>query len=193
LWEEAATILLDELEDPMRGEFALARAAERDVRRTETFWRAFRMIRARKDHARLIALVDRRLEVVDDAHELVKLLWERARALRELGDREAALRILEQVQALDADHVGALALAGEIHLSLGRYEDAAESLAQLARHPIAPKDQRLMSGVAAADVYDVRLGQPERALALLVELEENGLFTLAVHERLARAAVGASD
>lgn len=193
LWEEAATILLDELHDPIRGEFALVRAAERDVRRGETFWRALRMIRANKDHARLIALVDRRLEVVDDLPELVKLSWERARALRELGDREAALRMLEQVQALDPEHIGALALSGEIHLSLGRYEDAAESLARLARHPIAPKDQRLMSGIAAADVYDVRLGEPQRALALLLELEENGLCTLAVRERLARAAMGARD
>jgi tetratricopeptide (TPR) repeat protein len=189
LWEEAATILLDELDDPERGEFALTRAVDRDVTRLSAFQRAFRAIRARKDHAQLIELIDRRLGVADEPAELVKLLWERARSQRELGDREGARRTLEQVQALDPDHVGALALAGEIHIALGRFGPAAESLARLSQSPAAPAEQRLMSGVAAADVFETRLAKPERAFDVLHQLEQSGLANLVARERLARTAV----
>jgi len=189
LWEEAAAILLDELGDAERGEFALTRAVERDIRRQSAFQRAFRAIRARKDHPRLIELIDRRLGVAEEPAELVKLLWERSRAQRELGDREGARRTLEQVQALDPEHVGALALSGEIHLALGRFEPAAESLSRLSQSPQAPAEQRLMSGMAAADVYESRLDDPQRAFLVLSALERTGLGNLVVRERLARTGV----
>ncbi|HEY8943269.1 MAG TPA: tetratricopeptide repeat protein, partial [Polyangiaceae bacterium] len=98
LWEKAASILLDELGDPARGEYALARAVERDIHRFSTFDRLFRMVRARKDGARLLELIGQRLAVTDDPVELVKLHWERARALREAGDREGALAALTVVR-----------------------------------------------------------------------------------------------
>ena len=189
LWQEAAEILLDELGDAERGEFALTRAVERDIKNQSSFQRAFRAVRARKDHRRLIELIDQRLAVAEEPTELVKLLWERSRAQRELGDREGARRTLEQVQALDPDHVGALALTGEIHLALGRFEPAAESLARLAQSPQAPAEQRLMSGMAAADVYETRLENPQRAFLVLAGLERAGLGNLVVRERLARTGV----
>src|SRR5262249_34935025 len=48
-WEQAALILIDEFKDATRGEFALSRAVERDVRRFTTFDRLFRIVRDRKD------------------------------------------------------------------------------------------------------------------------------------------------
>src|ERR1019366_4115240 len=48
-----------------------------------------------------------------------KLFWEQARVLREGGDQEAALKALEHVTMLDPDHVGALALLGEINIRRG--------------------------------------------------------------------------
>ena len=189
LWEEAAKILLDEFDDAERGEFALIRAVDRDVRRQTAFQRAFRAVRARKDHQQLIELIDKRLAVVDEPAELVKLLWERSRSQRELGDREGARRTLEQVQALDPDHVGALALAGEIHIALGHFAPAAESLAKLSQSAAAPAEQRLMSGIASAEVYETRLSNPERAFEVLHELEDAGLANLIARERLARTAV----
>ena len=39
---------------------------------------------------------------------------------------------------LEPDHVGALALSGEIFITVGRFEEAATHLAELAVHPEAP-------------------------------------------------------
>jgi tetratricopeptide (TPR) repeat protein len=188
LWETAATILFDELGDKERGEFALGRAVERDVRRFAPFDRLFRLVRERKDNARLLDLIARRLDVADDPQEIVKLFWERARVLRGSGDREGALAALENVRLLEPEHVGALALSGEIYLTLQRFAEAAEQLGRLSSMSAAPKQQRLMSGVAAVDIYEGKLNDPKQALAVLVGLHEAGLGTPQVRERMARAA-----
>jgi len=188
LWEQAATILLDELGDKQRGEFALSRAVERDVRRFAPFDRLFRIVRERKDNPRLLDLIARRLEVADDPQEIVKLFWERARVLRGSGDREGALAALENVRMLEPEHVGALALSGEIYLTVQRFGDAAEQLGRLSALSAAPTQQRLMSGIAAVDIFEGKLNDPRQALAVLVGLHDAGLGTLQVRERMARAA-----
>jgi cellulose synthase operon protein C len=191
LWAQAAGILLDELNDPSRGEFALSRAVERDIRQGEPFDRLFRLVRQRKDDERLLDLISRRLGVAEAPEEIAKLFWERARVLRGKGDREGALAALENVRMLEPDHVGALALSGEIFITLGRFEDAASHLAELAAHPQAPTQQRLMSGVAAVDLFENKLQDPTRALSVLVALHRARLSTLPVRERFAKVATKA--
>jgi len=195
LWAQTATILLDELNDPSRGEFALSRAVERDIKQGAAFDRLFRIVRQRKDDERLLDLITRRLTVAEDPDEIAKLFWERARVLRGKGDREGALAALENVRMLEPDHVGALALSGEIFITVGRFEDAANHLAELAAHPQAPTQQRLMSGVAAVDLFENKLQAPERALKVLLALHTAGLSTLPVRERMAKVAskAGAFD
>lgn len=193
LWEEAATILLDELGDTLRGEFALSRATERDISRFSAFDRLFRLVRARKDGRTLLELIDRRSKVATDPKEITRLHWERARALREAGDREGALAALVKVRELEPNHVGALALMGEICITLQRFEEAADNLSRLARHPEAPGQQRLMSGVAAVDLYENRLKDLPKALDVLGGLYRAGLSTLPVRERLARTAAKTSS
>jgi tetratricopeptide repeat protein len=190
-WENAALILLDEFKDQARGEFALSRAVERDVRRFSAFDRLFRMVRERKDGPRLLELVARRLEVAEDPTEIAKLFWERARVLRAAGDREGALSALENVRLLEPEHVGALALSGEVYITLGRFAEAAENLAQLGALEEAPAQQRLMSGIAAVDLYENKLDDAYAALDVLTNLHKAGLGTLPVRERLARAAARA--
>jgi len=190
-WENAALILLDEFKDQARGEFALSRAVERDVRRFSAFDRLFRMVRERKDGPRLLELVARRLEVAEDPAEIAKLFWERARVLRAAGDREGALSALENVRLLEPEHVGALALSGEVYITLGRFAEAAENLARLAAQADAPAQQRLMSGIAAVDLYENKLDDAYAALDVLSNLHQAGLGTLPVRERLARAAARA--
>jgi lipopolysaccharide biosynthesis regulator YciM len=192
-WEEAAMILMDELDDPERGEFALARAVERDVGRFAAFDRLFRIVRARKDGPRLLELVAKRLDVAEDPAELAKLFWERARVLRQTGDHQGALSALENVTMLETDHVGALALAGEIYLSTQQFPEAAAKLAKLATLDEAPARQRLMSGIAAVDIYEKRLRDNEAALAVLQGLHSAGLSTLPVRERLAKVAARCKD
>lgn len=193
LWEEAATLLFDELGDETRGEFALNRAVERDVGRFSAFDRLFRRARSKKNSEKVLELATRRLSVAEEPAEIVKLLWERARVLRELGDREGALVALDKVRDLEPDHLGVLALTGEIHIALGHFEQAADSLGQLARHPEAPGPQRLMSGIAAADLYENRLERLDQALEMLKTLHREGLGNLRLRERLARAAAKQGD
>jgi len=190
-WENAALILLDEFKDATRGEFALSRAVDRDVRRFTAFDRLFRMVRDRKDGPRLLELVARRLEVAEDPEEIAKLFWERARVLRAAGDREGALGALENVRLLEPEHVGALALSGEVYITLGRFAEAAENLARLGALEEAPAQQRLMSGIAAVDLYENKLDDVYAALDVLSNLHKAGLGTLPVRERLARAAARA--
>ena len=190
-WENAAVILLDEFKDTTRGEFALSRSVERDVRRFTAFDRLFRMVRDRKDGPRLLELVARRLEVAEDPAEIAKLFWERARVLRQAGDREGALSALENVRLLEPEHVGALALSGEVYITLGRFAEAAENLARLAALDEAPAQQRLVSGIAAVDLYENKLDDVYAALDVLSNLHKSGLGTLPVRERLARAAARA--
>ena len=192
-WENAASILLDELKDTTRGEFALSRAVERDVQRFSAFNRLFRLVRERKDGPRLLELVARRLEVAEDPEEIAKLFWERARVLRAAGDREGALSALENVRLLEPEHVGALALSGEVYITLGRFAEAAENLARLGALDEAPAQQRLMSGIAAVDLYENKLDDTYAALDVLSNLHQAGLGGLLVRERLARAAARAES
>jgi hypothetical protein len=191
LWARAAGILLDELNDTARGEFALSRAVERDIRQAESFDRLFRSVRARKEDDRLLDLIARRLSVADDPTEIAKLFWERARVLRGKGDREGALSALENVRMLEPEHVGALALSGEIFITLGRFDEAAGNLAKLAMHREAPVQQRLVSAVAAVDLYENKLADPARALDVLREVHAARLSTLPIRERFARVAAKA--
>lgn len=190
-WEQASSILLDELKDETRGEFALSRAVDRDVRRFEAFDRLFRIVRTRKDGPRLLDLIGKRLDVAEDPDEIAKLFWERARVLRGTGDREGALAALENVRLLEPEHVGALALSGEIYITLGRFAEAAENLARLGALDEAPAQQRLMSAIAAVDLYENKLDDTYAALDVLANLHKSGLGTLPVRERLARAAARA--
>ncbi|HEX4335906.1 MAG TPA: hypothetical protein VH062_08335 [Polyangiaceae bacterium] len=188
LWERAATLLLDSLGDPARGEAALSRAVDRDIGRKSSFDRLFRLVRARRDGPRLLELITARLGVAEDAAEIAKLYWERARVLREGGNSKGALEALDNVTMLEPDHVGALALTGEIYISEKRFDEAAEALSRLSGLGEAPTQQRLMSGIAAVDLYENRLGQLDKALDVLITVHRSGLSTMPVRERLARAA-----
>jgi tetratricopeptide (TPR) repeat protein len=193
LWEQAAMILLEELNDPSRAQFAFSRAVERDINRSAAFDRLFRIVRANKDHERLLELIEQRLGVAEDPAEIAKMFWERARVLRKQDKRKEALAALENVTMFEPDHVGALALSGEIYITESKFAEAADALARLATREEAPRQQRLMSGVAAADLLENKLDQPRKALEVLAELYRSGLSTLPVRERLARSAAKLED
>src|SRR5690606_959964 len=121
-----------------RAEAAFGASFGRDATRAVAFDRLFRSVRDRKDGDELLALIARRLEVAHDEAEIAKLYWEQARVLREKGDPDGALEALEHVTSFDEDHVGALALTGEIFIRRGMFEEAAHKLARLARVEAAP-------------------------------------------------------
>lgn len=195
-WEEAAThwFMLGEAYEG-RAERALDASVDRDPACTPAFERLFRRVRERKAHDRLLALIELRLPIVVSTKEREKLTWERARALRELAKLDAAMEALDEVRTLNPDHVGALALSGEIFIRRGQFEEAAEILAHLATVEGAPARNRITAGVTAVDLFENKLGQAARSLEVLVALDESGLTTLAVRERLAKVAakVGSWD
>ena len=186
-WEEAALLWL-ELGDEANIDRALEQSFARDARRGVAFDKLFRRVRARKDNDRLLPLIVRRLDVADEPQEVLKLFWEQARVLREKGDQDAALQSLEHVTMLDPDHVGALALLGEINIRRGHFEDAATSLSRLAMLDGAPAKSRVTAGIAAVDLYENKLDRFDKALEVLLVLHQAKLSTLPVRERLARAA-----
>lgn len=188
-WEQAAlawTRLGGKFDE--RIEAALDSSFARDATRQVTFDRLFRRVRDRKDLDKTLAVAMRRLEHTDEPSEIAKLYWEIARALREKGDPDSALEALGHVFEFDENHVGALALTGEIFIRRGMFAEAAEHLAKLARIPDAPPKNRVTAGVAAVDLYENKLGRHDAALVVLVALHEARLSTLPVRERLARAA-----
>ena len=187
-FEKAALLSLEALKDEQEGERLLQQAFAKDPARPVAFDRLFRRVRQRGETDTLLTLIARRLEVAEDPDELAKLYWERARVLRQKGDTSGALDALENVTMIEPDHVGALALKGEIDITQSNFADAAKNLSKLATLEEAPPQQRLMSGVAAVDLYENKLHDTEKALEILVALHRSGLSTMPVRERMARAA-----
>ncbi|MEQ9317667.1 MAG: tetratricopeptide repeat protein, partial [Polyangiaceae bacterium] len=188
LWEEAGLILLEHTDAHDDAEIAFRRSLERDHTRAVAFDKLFRRVRARKDNDQLLKLIKLRLQVTENELEITKMYWERARVYRDQGDNERALEALNDVTMLEPDHVGALALSGEVAIKQGKFDEAAPRLARLATLDAAPKKQRLLSGIAAVDLYEKKLGDPAKALEVLLRLYRDGLSTGKVRERLARAA-----
>lgn len=187
-WERAGLLLLEKTEALDDAEIAFDRAFSRDARSAKAFDKLFRRVRERNEHDRMLTLIDRRLEVAEDDVEIAKMFWERARVLQKRGDADGALSALENVTMLEPDHVGALALSGTICIQKGDFAGAAPIMARLSRNKDAPRQERLVSGITACEFYDTKLNQPDKALEVLVDLQNAGLSTLAVRERLARAA-----
>ncbi|MBM4357245.1 MAG: hypothetical protein FJ096_03965 [Deltaproteobacteria bacterium] len=200
LLELAGATLLDRTAAHQEGEDALVQALARDPKRGEAFERLFKRYRERNHDEGLLALIAKRIEVTDDTGEMTRMYWERARVLRRRGDIRGALSALENVSDIEPDHVGALALLGEIRINTARgiveaggdatreFAEAAPILARLAALPSAPEQQRRVSAVAATDVYEKQLGRPEKAFDVLSRLHRDRLATLALRERLARLA-----
>ncbi|HEX7665670.1 MAG TPA: hypothetical protein VF407_14185, partial [Polyangiaceae bacterium] len=186
-WEEAAHLYVELGQEPA-AEAAYDKSFARDASRAVAFDKLFRRVRDKKEGERLLGMIARRLDVADDHAEISKLFWEQARVLRERGDTEGALRALENVTMIEPEHVGALALTGEIFIRRGMFEEAATNLAKLATLPDAPPKNRVTAGIAAVDLYENKLDRFDKALEVLLSLHRAELSTLPVRERLARAA-----
>lgn len=186
-WEEAAGLWLEQ-GDAEAAEASYSAAFDRDPTRAVAFDKLFRRVRERKDGERLLAIIERRLQHTDDPPEVAKLFWEQARVLREKGDNDGALLALENVTMIEPEHVGALALSGEIFIRRGMYAEAADKLGTLAKLEGAPAKNRLTAGVAAVDLFENKLEQPQKGLEILLALHHGGLSTLPVRERLAKSA-----
>jgi cellulose synthase operon protein C len=187
-FEEAGMLWLEHVGDELKSIECFEQAFLRDPTLAVAFDKLFRHVRSAEMDDVLLELISRRLEVSEDPNEIVKMHWERARVLRKQGNQQAALEALTNVTMLEPDHVGALALKGEIYIRQGNFDLAAESLAILSTMRESPAKQRLISGITAVDLYEKRLKQPDKALEVLLQLQREGLSNVSVRERTAVVA-----
>jgi lipopolysaccharide biosynthesis regulator YciM len=187
LLEEGAALLMDELGDDPGAEKRLRGALEVNRARPIAYGRLHDLLAEREDTAALLELVTGRIDAVDEPAELEKLYYEQARLRRAGGDRDGALASLESLLLLDDKHVGGLALAVEVHVSLERWSEAVERLRQLAGADVPAKQKRL-AHLGAADFLQGRLGDGAGALTELRSVEALGMADAAVYARMAEVA-----
>lgn len=187
LCELAATTLVDEIGLPAEAEERLLAALDADPTSTTAFDRLHDLLLERRDVDGMRDLVVRTLAATTDPAARVDLLWERALIERAKSERDVALATLDQVLALDPEHVGALGLRVEIHTSLKEWRSAVDALRSLANAPV-PDQQKRLARLGIADFLERHLDDPTAAYAELVGLVDDGFGHSALHERMARLA-----
>ncbi len=188
LLEKASDLFADRLGDEERAHALIKRATELDPRRDSSLQRLLGYLPEGSDEEQRLKIIDRRLHLAKEDGDLVPLLWARARSLRRLDRLEDAATAAQQVLQEQSEHVEALAMVGEVYVSLGRHEEAVEILQRAASLESAPREQRLAGGLAAVDILENQLDSTERALEVLLAMHKAGLSDPSIRERIARAA-----
>jgi tetratricopeptide (TPR) repeat protein len=189
LLEEAAAVLMDEIDDVEGAEDRCRRALAIDRQRDIAYARLHDLLAERGDDAGLLDLVNARSEVFDDPEILAPLLYEQARLFRGLGQVDEALASLDNLLLLEDEHVGGLALQVEIHVQREAFDDAVDSLRALASAKSAPMSQRRIARLGAAEFLEKKLGDAAGALAELSLIETDlKMADRVVYERMASLA-----
>lgn len=189
LLEEAAAVLMDEIDDVEGAEARCRRALTIDAGRDIAYARLHDLLAERGDDAGLLDLVNARSELFDEPELLAPLLYEQARLFRGLGQVDDALASLDNLLLLEPEHVGGLALQVEIHVQREAFDEAVESLRALASAPSAPMSQRRIARLGAAEFLEKKLGDAAGALAELAAIEsELKMADRVVYERMAALA-----
>jgi hypothetical protein len=187
LLEEAAAVRMDQLDDAAGAEKLLSEVMARHPKRPITYGRLHDLIGERGDTERLIALIEARTELIDEAEELAPLFYELARLHRGKGDLDAALDALDHLSMME-EHVGGLALSVEIHSARENWAEAVQALEALAGAPGVPPVQRRLARLGAADFLENRLNDGSAALVQLEKLVEDGHGDATLHTRIADVA-----
>lgn len=189
LLEEAAAVLMDEVDDVAAAEDRCRRALALDRQRDIAYARLHDLLAERGDDAGLLDLVTARSEVFDDPDVLAPLLYEQARLFRGIGQVDEALASLDNLLLLEPEHVGGLALQVEIHVQREAFDDAVDSLRALASAESAPASQRRIARLGAAEFLEKKLQDPAGALAELTAIDtELKMADRVVYERMASLA-----
>ncbi|MEM9068545.1 MAG: hypothetical protein AAGE52_08570 [Myxococcota bacterium] len=190
LLEEAGAVLMDHLDRPDLAEERLRQVVEADRSRPNAYHRLHDLVAERGDTEAIMALVQARIDAINDGDELERLFYEKARLHRSGGELDQALEAIENLLMLEEGHAGGLALAVEIYVSRSQWAEAVESLRAIARADVPAKQKRI-SHLGAADFLEKKLGDPVAALAELEEVEKLGMADAKVFERMARIAINA--
>jgi tetratricopeptide (TPR) repeat protein len=169
LLEESALVRRSELGDSAGEERILKLVFARAPQRQSAYLLLHEFYAERGDTLALISLVERRIALLDDSHELIEARFELARLHRGRGQMAAALDTIDSILMLE-EHVEALALAAEIYTTLERYADAVSALVSLAGAAGTPPSQRELARLGAADLLEHHLGDLPGALGQLEQL-----------------------
>src|SRR5690606_33959113 len=115
LWERAGLLYQDTLGDPKQAEAAFSAAMGRLPGSPLSFVRLYQLARKAGDRARLVELIDARLETTVHGPAQVELLWEKARYCRALGRPGAAIRALSDLLAQEPQHPQAQPPRAQLH------------------------------------------------------------------------------
>ncbi|MDB4985245.1 MAG: Exonuclease SbcC, partial [Myxococcaceae bacterium] len=170
LYEESATVRMDELDDSEGAERLFAQVLSISPRRTHAYERLHDLLLKRDALDRLTALLRRRLQLIDHPEDLIRLYYELGRHERKRGELAAALEALDNVLMLDDEHLGALGLSAEIQTARGNFQEAVVALDRLASATSLPKPQRRLAALGAADFLEHKLDDRAGALARLEQL-----------------------
>ncbi|MDB4972813.1 MAG: Exonuclease SbcC, partial [Myxococcaceae bacterium] len=188
LYEESATVRMDELDDSEGAERLFAQVLSISPRRVHAYERLHDLLLNRGALDRLVSLLRRRLQLVDHPEDLIRLYYELARHERKRGQLAAALEALDNVLMLDDEHLGALGLSAEIQTARGNFTAAVEALDRLAGASSLPKVQRRLAALGAADFLEHKLDDRAGALARLEQLVVLTPDDAKLHVRLADLA-----
>jgi tetratricopeptide (TPR) repeat protein len=143
-WYDAAKLWLDVVGEEDRGVAALEAAAKLDVAYEDVFSRLSSKYAARRNDAELAELLSARLERATDPDERVTLEVDRARALVDIGDLEAAGAALRQALEARPDHTTALSAYADLCEKTQQWNDAEQAWVRLARLLPTPAEQRVI-------------------------------------------------
>ena len=191
LLEESAILYADKLDKNEQAEALFRKVTETNPTRSLSCSRLSDMLNSRQDLVGLIALTNKRLEYIEDPTQRIDLLYDQARLLRAQDDRDAALRSLQELDAIDSFHIGAIALTAEIYVTKENWRAAIDALQRLAASDV-PAAQKRVAHLGASDFLFRHLNDTEGALRELQTIEDLGLADTPVYERIAIIAESAA-
>lgn len=159
---DAAVIWLDEIADTDRGTHALELAGEHDIRFGDVATRLQKLYIDGNERTKLAALLQRRLDSVQDPEERVTLEVLRGRALAEVGDPEGAKSALAAALEARPEHVEALRAFVDVCALESDWENVEQATIRLARLVSEPTEQAALY-LRLGKLYEDHLDNAERA------------------------------
>ncbi|MEL6186021.1 MAG: tetratricopeptide repeat protein, partial [Myxococcota bacterium] len=168
----------EKLDDPVRAKSAMQRLLELSPKHLGAIRSLSRIAERERDHPGLLRLLEVEAEATDDQAEVLALMQRRADLLaRELGDREGAIAVLEQLLSLNPTYLPALRTLGRLHAEGGDWVE----LVQMHRRELeVTKSNRHRVDLLfrLAQLLEERLSDEEGAIEsyeLLLEVEPDNV------------------
>ncbi len=152
--------------DTAQATFAYQRALDTDERCIDAISALERLYRRTQAWDRLVEVLTKKAQVVDDTEQGVKLrlqvgeLWE-----SRLGDNDRAIEAYKEVLAVDPQNITAIDALDDLFEAQGRVEEQLENLEH--KLEVSPAGDRGAIYQNMAEMWEQKFGKPERAAEVL--------------------------